>query len=189
MQFELTPFALPPDYAAGIVSLADMKAHLRVLHDDEDDLIGICRDAAVDMVERYCGLRLDVCEDLVWRGEELAPKVKLGVFPVTALTSITWLDQQGESVSGDVSIWRIVRRGVIGLKPGATLPDTVGGGVEVTFTAGFTAANRPAMLVQAVKMFAAHLFEHREAVMAGTVAGEVPLGFKQICGQFRVPVL
>jgi uncharacterized phiE125 gp8 family phage protein len=141
------------------------------------------------MVERYCGVRLGACEDITWRGESLPPHIKLGVWPVTDIGSITWLDSTGAAVTGDASIWRIVRRDEIALKPGSTLPSGVEAGVEIKFDAGFTDANRPAALVKAVKMFAAHLFRHREAVGTGTVAGEIPLGFRQLCSAYRMPVI
>lgn len=189
MQFELAPFALPADYGDSIVSLADMKAHLNVIEDDDDALIGIYRDAAVDMVERYCGLRLAPCTGLVWRGESLTSPLRLGVGPVTAITGVTWLDGAGESVTRTAGDWRIMLRDQIALMPGRTAPDNVAAGVIVTFNAGYAGDERPAALVQAVKLFAAHLYMNREAVSAGTLSGEIPLGFRVLCGQYRVPVI
>lgn len=189
MQFELAPFDQEAGYAEGIVSLAALKAHIGILHSDRDDELGFYRDAAVDMVERYCGVRLAECAGLVWRAEALPSPASLGVWPVTAITGIAWLDSEGTQQTGTASDWRIVRRDQIALKPGKSLPSGVAAGVEVTFTAGFTDANRPASLVQAVKMFAAHLNLHREAVLTGTISGEIPLGFRQMCGQYRMPVI
>lgn len=189
MQFELTPFALPENYGEGILSLADLKAHLAVLDDDQDDLIAAYRDAAIDMVERYCGVRLGPCEDVTWRGECLPSPLALGVWPVTAINSITWLDSTGTAVVGEDADWRILRRDTIALKPGRTLPTGIGGGVEIKFDAGFPAGNPPATLVQAARLFAGHLFLHREAVITGTISGEIPLGFKLLCGAYRMPVV
>lgn len=189
MQFELAPFALPVDYAEGILPLVDVKAHLGVLEDDENDLIGIYRDAAIDMVERYCGIRLGEVEGAVWRGECLPATVALGVWPITAVTAISWLDTAGADITGSASDWRVVRRDMIRLKPGAILPTNVAAGVTITFDVGFNDTNRPAALVQAARMFAAHLFIHREAVVTGTISGEIPLGFKQLCAQYRMPVI
>jgi uncharacterized phiE125 gp8 family phage protein len=187
MQFELAPFALPADYGEGIVSLAEMKAHLSIDASDtyHDVIIEVYRDAAVDMVEKYCGVRLGTLTG----GESLPPVIKLGVWPVTAITSITWLDGDGADVTGDAADWRIVRRDEIALKPGRTLPSGVAAGVAITFGAGFDDDTRPKALVQAVRMFAAHLFLNRETVMAGTVANEIPLGFRQLCGAYRMPVI
>jgi uncharacterized phiE125 gp8 family phage protein len=191
MQFELAPFALPTNYAEGIVSLADMKDHLSFTAEETefDDLIGLYRDAAVDMVERYCGIRLGEVSGATLRTEALCSNVRLGVWPVTAITAITWLDSEGEAVTGTASDWRVVMRDHIALKPGRTLPSGIGGGVVIIFDAGFAAEERPAALVQAVKLFAAHLFLHREAVITGTISSEIPLGFKMLCSQYRMPVI
>lgn len=189
MQFELTPLALPEDYAETILSRDNLKAHLALTEDETefDGLIAAYRDAAVDMVERYCGVRLGPLTDVVFRCEALPTSLDLGVWPVTAITAIEWLDQNGDTVTGDPADWRIVRRGTIALKPGRTLPSGVAAGVEITFDAGFDPA--PSALVQAVRLFAAHLFLNREAVITGTIAGEIPLGFKQLCGAYRMPVI
>lgn len=191
MQFELAPFALPPTYGDSIVPLADMKAHLSFTADETelDGLIGVYRDSAVDMVERYCGLRLGECSGLVWRGEVLPSTLNLGAWPVTSVEAIEWLDTQGNAVSGEASDWRVVRRDCIALKPGRVLPSGVGGGVEITFNAGFADDERPAALVHAVKMFTAHLFLNRETVITGATASEIPLGFRQLCGAYRIPVI
>lgn len=189
MQFEIAPFALPAGYGDAIVAVPELRAHCQLLETDQDDLVEVYRDAAVDMVERYCELRLAPLTGLMWRGESLSAAIRLGTGPVTAITAITWLDDQGNTVTGNPADWRIVRRDEIALKPGRTLPSGVAGGVEITFDAGFAAGTCPNALVQAVRMFAAHLFLHRETVQTGTIAGEIPLGFKQLCGMYRVPVI
>lgn len=189
MEFELAPFDLAADYADGIVSLAAVKEHLRVEHDAEDDLIGFFRDAAVDMVERYCGVRLGACAGLTWQAESLTSPLCLGVWPVTAINSITWLDSTGTEITGDVAAWRVASRDKLLLKPGQSMPSGVAAGVTINFDAGFTDANRPAALVQAVKLFTAHLYLNREAVEAGSVAGETPLGFRQLCRAYRMPTI
>lgn len=189
MQFELAPFALPNGYAEGILPLADLKRHLSVLDNDQDLEIGVYRDAAIDMVERYCALRLAPVTGVICRVEELPSPLSLGVWPVTAISAISYLNTSGAAVTATLADWRILRRDTIGLKPGKTLPADVGGGVTVTFDAGFTAANRPPALVQAARFFAAHLFMNREAVTTGIVAGEIPLGFRQLCAAFRTPVI
>lgn len=191
MNFELAPFDLDAGYGESIVSLADMKEHLRVTFDDEDTLIGLLRDAAVDFVERYCGVRLGECTGLEWRAESLPSRVDLGVWPVTGITSIAFLDSDGDAASGTASDWRIVRRDQIALKPGKSLPSGVAAGVVITFDAGFTDAQRPAALVHAVKLFCAHLYINREATSsgAGVISGEVPLGFRHLCGAYRMVVI
>lgn len=186
MNFQLAPFATAAGYGESVVSLADIKAHLKVLHDDEDDLLGVLRDAAVDMVERYCAVRLGECTGLVWKAEAICSPLRLGVWPVTAVTAITWLDSTGEAVTGDEAIWRIGVRDELLLKPGSSLPSGVAAGVEITFDAGFDADNRPPALVQAVKFFTSHLKHNSSAVITGTISGEIPLGFRALCNSVRM---
>lgn len=185
MRFELAPFDLPASYGESIVPLARAKLHARIEDYDEDDVLGIYRDAAIDMVERYCGVRLGPVSGLVWRGEALCLPLVLGVRPVTAITAVNWLDAAGAEVAGDATALRVRAGGELVLAPGAARFAGVTGGAEIVFDAGYTEANRPAKLVQAVLLFFAHLVLHREAVQTGTIASDIPLGFRELCADHR----
>ncbi|MEL6707617.1 MAG: phage head-tail connector protein [Pseudomonadota bacterium] len=187
MQFDLAPFALPDGYAEGVVSLEDLKAHLAILGSDEDAYISLCRDAAVDMVEQYCGVYLATRTGVEWRSESLPARPDLGVWPIEEVTGVAWLDSKGSDETGEASDWRVVGKSEITLKPGAETPSDVAAGVVITFSAGFDSANRPPALVRAVKMFAAHLFVHRGDDEAGEISMEVPLGFRRVCAPYRRP--
>lgn len=191
MQFELAPFALSADYVDAVLSRDDAKRHCVIDADDTtfDDEIDFYRAAAVDMVERYCGVALGERTGMVWRGETLCSPVDLGIWPVTAVTSIDYLDSDGAAASGTASDWRVVRRDQIALKPSKSLPSGVSAGVEITFNGGFAAGECPPALVQAARMFCAHLFRNRESVITGTISGEIPLGFRQLCATVRMPVI
>lgn len=191
MEFEITPFALPEAYTGSVLSLADLKEHLRVDSNDEDDYIGFCRDAAVGMVEAYCGVYLAAREGVVWKAEALPARIDLGVWPLVAISSISWLDSEGNAQTGEADDWRIVSRGDIALKPGRVLPTGVAAGVEITFDAGFTDATRPAVLVRAAKIYAAHLYYNREGYETGVMSGDLPPGFTAPLKRagFRIPVI
>lgn len=191
MIYELAPFAKPDGYGEGIVSVADAKAHLSIDAgvDEFDALIAALRDAAVDMVERYCGVRLSPCEDMVWKAEALPARLSLGVRPVTAVTEFTYLDSTGAEQSFAAANVRIAAGGELRPVPGQTWPAGIAAGIEITFNAGFDDSTRPAPLVHAVKMFLAHLFLNREAVVTGAIATDIPLGFQALCSPFRPVVL
>lgn len=186
--FELAPFDLPEDYGQGIVPLADIKAWCSIdeAEDEFDGLLGFMRDAAVDMVERYCGVYLALREGVVWTGEVIPAKFRLPYRPAIEITGFAYFDYNGASATFDVAGLRLTAGSELRTLAGAAWPS--GEGYEVTFSAGYTDANRPPALVTAVKMFAAHLFANREAVITGTISGEIPLGFQTLCRQFR-PVL
>jgi uncharacterized phiE125 gp8 family phage protein len=43
---------------SNVITTADLKAHLRVDHNDEDTLIEALRDAAIETVNNYCNINL-----------------------------------------------------------------------------------------------------------------------------------
>lgn len=191
MIYELAPFATPAGYGEGIVPLEDAKAHLSVLTEDDefDELIAVLRDAAVDMVERYCGVSLSPRTGLVWMADRLPARVSLGLRPVTEVTGFDYVDSTNTPATFAVDKLRVAAGGELKPVPGETWPAGISAGIEITFNAGFTEANRPAALVHAVKMFTAHLFMNREAVVTGTIATDIPLGFQALCAPFRPVVL
>lgn len=190
MMFELAPFALPSGYGEAILSLDDAKRHLSIdLNETEfDDEVAAYRDAAVDMVEQYCGVALGE-RDVTWRGEGIPARFRLPVRPVVQLVSGEYLDTGGATQQIDVSTLRLGLRGEVLLKSGQSWPSGIDGGIELTFTAGYASGECPAALVQAVRMFTAHLFANREAVITGTISGEIPLGFRTLCSPYRAVVV
>ena len=192
MLFTLTPVDVVEGYGEDILSLADAKAHLRVDADYtvDDDLIELLRDAAIDAVEKYCNLRLGRVEDMQARFEGFGHGMRMGVGPeaTVEVTAISYVDSDGEAASIDEGGWRLDVLGRIIPAVGAAWPTTYGP-VTVTFTAGYTDANRPASLVQAARFMLAHLYSQREAVLVGTISGELPLGFRFFCDRYRMPVI
>ena len=98
MKFELSPYALPEGYGESIITLVEAKAHLYVEHDDDDALIGVLRDAAIEMTEQYNQVKLAPVSGLVWRSERLCSPLKLGVREVQSIEAIDYLDSEGVSV-------------------------------------------------------------------------------------------
>ena len=190
MLFTLTPVDLVEGYGEGILSLADAKAHLGELSNDFDSLIEVLRDAAIDAVEKYCNVRLNRIENMQARFEGFGPGMRLGVGPdaTVAVTAISYIDGDGEQADLDTGDWRLDVLGRIIPAVGGGWPITYGP-VTVTFTAGYTDANRPAGLVQAARMMLAHLYIQREAVITGTISSEAPLGFVWLCDRHRMPVI
>lgn len=190
MRFTLDLAALPAGYGEALLPLADAKAHLRVLEDDEDDLIAALRDAAIDAVEQYTGLRLRArtgADALTWRGECLptddSQMLRLGARPATALTSIVWLDSSGASVTGDVATLRIVDGDGLLPKPGESWPSDVAGGVTIVFAC--VLATAPPALIMAAKMLLATFYTNRESVVTSGMTAELSHGFKMLCAPYR----
>jgi uncharacterized phiE125 gp8 family phage protein len=151
--------------AAVVVSLDEAKAHLRVDHDDENDLITGLVAAATETVSHLCGLVLGA-EDWVFKVGTVSGRLMLPVVPVRTLAAISWLDADEVSVTGSVADFRLM--------PDETRPfiEPVTGNVwpviarredalTVTVAAGLTSL--PGSLRIAILMVTEHLYEHRGA--------------------------
>lgn len=187
MRFTLDPFALSAGYVEGVLPLAEVKAHLSIEPSETefDTLLAVYAAAAVDQVERYCEVAMGPKTNLVWRAESIPARLVLPVRPIAAVTAVSYLDSNGETVAGVPGDLRITAGGEVVPVAGKSWPSNVGGGVALTFSAGFAAGACPPALKQAARMFAAHLFANREAVITGTISGEIPLGFRMLCSPFR----
>ena len=190
MRFELAPFALPANYGENIIPIADAKAHLYVDHDEDDALIGVMRDAAIDMTEKYVQVKLASQAGLIWRSEELRSPLDLGITNVTAINSISYVDDNGDPASMATADARIGLKGQLQPAVGKEWPEDVGGAVEIDFDAGFASADQiPPMLISAAKLFLGHLYANREDVIIGSSAMTIPMGFQALCSMYRRPVI
>lgn len=191
MRFELLHAPMADGYGESVLPLADARAHVRAEGEDEDALVEALRDAAVEFVERWCSVKLQPSEGQVWRGEGFPGAVsrglELGVGPPIAITSVAWLDADGAPVTGTVGDFRIGLHRRLFPAIAGQWPSGVGGGVEIEFSAGFESV--PPALLSAVKLMFAHLWLHREAVVTGTISGEMPLGVEALCAPFRAVLI
>ncbi len=191
MLFHLSPASLPTDYGETILPLARAKAHLRVFASDEDALIGILRDAAIEMVERYTNLRLLFASgntDMVATCEGFAARLPVGRGPIGTIvvTGIDYVDASGATVALSAGAWRVLPDGFVAPQIGTSWP-TSSGPVSISFRAGYaTAAEIPAGLIAAALLFLGHLYSNREAVVETGMTGELPLGFGALTDAHRV---
>jgi len=121
---------------------------------------------------------------------------QLRVFPVTAVTLITYMPVGEPPVEMDIADFYLdAEQGRLHRRPDA-LP---GGwpivalgfaGVSVTFSAGYAPAAVPPDLKEAMLSMVAHWFENREAVVAGTEyraeAALVPKRYDDLVAPYRV---
>lgn len=174
--------------ASPVVSLAEAKRHLRVLHDDDDVDIEMMVAAATACIEGPNGIGIALSPQ-TWRlsldGFPCEIIVPLG--PVTDVTSVSYVDGNGTpaTVSGvrfdlDESPLRIFPA------RDTPWPSTYcePGAVKVTFACGYT--ELPADLRAAILLLVGHFYEHREAVTTDLKAIELPMGVTSILERYRV---
>lgn len=191
MLFSITPGALPDGYGDGIVTLDQVKAWCRVLHDDDDALLEIIRDMAIDLVEKAGNVWLGPRTGQVATFVGFGPGMRVGIGPAAALavTGISYRDTDGESVTIASGGWSIDAGGGIVPAPAGTCWPRGAGAVTVTFNAGFADGTLPAALKGAVMMFAANLYANRETLLAEGYSGDVPAGIMAAISPYRMPVL
>lgn len=75
------------------VTLAEAKAHLRVIHSSDDGLIAAQITAAREYAERFTGLAMALAS---WRETfDCFAWLKLSLFPASAIDAVTYLDNSG----------------------------------------------------------------------------------------------
>ena len=157
---------IPLDPANGepILPIADLKARIRVLHSSEDADIERMRDQAIDFIERYTGVALSR-RSFQYLDKQFCRAVVVPVGPVYEVTAIAYDDSAGSEVNLTDADWR-VGAGAILPAPGQRWPYSSGdpGSVRITFTAGLEdAAEQAPLLIAAVEVAVAALFDNREA--------------------------
>ena len=185
MMFTLDPAVI--DFGEQLLPLPLVKQHLRVDDTIEDDLIGMLRDAAIDLVQQYTMKRL-VAGPAVWRSGGFSDRMALGTGPVQSIESVVYRDRDGTDQVADVELYNFATNGdALSLRRGQRWPD--GEEVIVSFVAGYASGACPPALKQAVLMLTAHFYSNREAVIVGMAEGEMSFGVRQLCDRYRQPVI
>lgn len=197
--------SIPP--VAEPVTLDELKAHLRVDGDDDDDLILGQARAAREWVEGVTGRQL-VSATLIERYDDFprdAYGADSGIFlsraPVQSVASVTYVDVAGavqtwpaESYQVDLaSVPARIRPAYGRAYPGVRVDNL--GAVVVTYVAGYApdtsvspenpAGNVPAGFKAAIKLLVAHWYDRRMAVTDAGLA-EMPFGLRALLTPYRI---
>lgn len=169
------------------VWVGDLKTHLRVDHDDEDDLIAAYALAAVDQVEGYLGRALLTQTWDVWFDAWPADGVlELPRPPLQSVTSVKYTPAGAAQTTLSSALYKVetgrepgrVTLGYGQTWPGETLD--VGMPIVVRMVCGWTAPESlPAGITQALRWLVGHMYEHREGVSLANVPPAVlPMAIK-----------
>lgn len=159
------------DAAVEPVSVAEAKQQANYEDDDQDQNFAVFVKAAREMYER------DTQRALLTQSWQLSldcfpdDVIELRRCPVSAVTSITYLDDAGASQTLSTDIYQVDVHNEparITRKYNKTWPSTYpqAGAVTVSFTVGYgsTVESVPATAKMAIRLLAAHWFNNREAV-------------------------
>lgn len=182
------------------VTLDEAKQHLRVDHDDEDELIAELIVAARMHVENVTWRALVTqtweCAFPAWpRPEGSRGRLELPYAPLQSVTSVKYTDSDAVTTTVASTVYEVdtyATPGVVVPKAGQSWPSftpSAINAVTVRYVCGYgTAAAVPGLLKAAIKLLVGHWYENREAtvVAAGTVATVLPLAVESIVNQYQV---
>jgi len=178
------------DPTAEPVTLVEVKAHLRLDHDGEDDLLNGLIRAAREDVERAAGLALlEQSWRLVLDQWPREGCVAVPLHPVREILSVTAYGSEGEgTVIGPSgyqtdTISRPARLHFDG-PPGALRALN---GIEIDFVAGFgeAATDVPDLLRRAIILLVAHWYEFRTSYGPGDQPVSYPAGYDRMIAPYR----
>ncbi len=172
-----------------IITVADLKAHLRVTHSAEDGLIGAMRSAAIAHVENHCNIKLGS-----YTAKAYSPGFYPSYFskgPVTAVSEVRYQTTATKTYSSltvlSAANWftdlisspaRIAYRDFPIPYEYAFQP------VVASCTVGYTTI--PAPIVHAIKLYVAHKFENRQEEITGTISTRLKMGMDALLNPYRV---
>jgi|DEB0MinimDraft_6_1074348.scaffolds.fasta_scaffold53767_2 uncharacterized phiE125 gp8 family phage protein len=185
------------------VSLRQVHQHLRLFteygqHPDDDLIelyISAATGAAEDYLQRYLAqrtLRLKR-DDFPTENQDGVTIITLPVYPVLSVDSINYVDLAGatQTLTGyEVDSDSIPAR-IRVLEP----PDVKEGlsGLTINVTVGYASGDSPAtadlipaQIKQAILLMVGQMYEHRENVVVGTIATELPKTFEYLLHPHRV---
>lgn len=187
-----------------IVTLDEMKRHLRVDHTDDDELIEAytaAAEARIDGPNSITGRCFRV-----WRLRLLLPmfavRIPLPFPPVVSVDSITYLDNNGDVAAfAETDQWRVIGEnaahgGIVALLEGVEWPSLYATAdpdkVRIDYTAGYVNFNSPEDarpipkdIPHVIKLMVGSWYDHRASDVIGTTAAQLPLGVEMLIAPYR----
>jgi uncharacterized phiE125 gp8 family phage protein len=172
------------------ITLDEVKAHLRIDHDDEDTYIGAVIEAAVAHFDGYEGVLGRCLVTQTWRSDYADfSSLRLPLWPLASVTSLTYVDINGTTQTVSASNYEVVRDysgAFIALLDGYIWPQTATrtSPVSVTAVYGSAVADVPAAIRAAVLLLAGHLYQNRES-STDVPLTEIPMGIAALVSPYR----
>lgn len=170
-----------------LLTVEEIKAALRIDHSDEDAWIATARNAVTEHLDGYTGILGQCLLNQTWRqnycGFPADGVIRLPVGPVSTVSDVTYRDTSDaqQTLAGGVYAGPLVDAvgPYLKLKFAQVWPATYerDDAVSVTFVAGYgsAASSVPARIKQAALLMIGDLYEHRETVVIGVSAMQIPM--------------
>ncbi len=179
------------------VSLEEAKAHLRVEHNDDDALIISLVMSATAHLDGWTGILGRCLVDQTWRQafDGFARCLRLPLGPVIGVESVTWRNSAGQMATVSPSDYRVLTDGLgsyVRFRSVFQAPTDLNEveAVTLTYRAGYETDDGevtvPHAIRQAMLLLVGHWYEHRETVVTGTIATNLPQAVDALLAPYRV---
>ena len=181
-----------------VLDLDQVKAHLRVFTDDDDDLITAYIGAATDYIDGVWGIGVSLLTTQ-WRYtlDYFQQVMRIPIGPVQSVDAIEYRDTTNVWNTVDPTLYYVdlsrspacINLSYNKVYPQVTLPQ--GSAVRITFTAGYgaTPASIPRDIQYAMLLMIGSYYENRSAIVgieSRDSPAELPLGVEAILSKYRI---
>lgn len=183
------------------LSLVEAKAHLRVVDDDDDELIALYIQAARSFVDGKDGFLGRCLVTQTWQltlDEFPLDEIKIPLPPLQGIVSISYFNPQGNITTmaqGDYYVDTDSEPGWV--VPLTTWPTPLAAinAVQIQFIAGYApnenspadlTANVPAQVKQGMLLMIGAMYDQREDFVVGTIAQKLPFSSDNLFRPYRV---
>ena len=177
-----------------VLTLAEVKAHLKVDTTADDTLITNLIKAAQSSCEEYTN-RFFITTTLLQYADNWNGICELFKSPVKTITSIKYYDTDNvqQTLATSVYQWDLAYMPTrVALKPNQSFPNIASriDAIEVTYDVGVDdSANVSNGIKQAVLLTIGHWYQNRESVVVGRQVNEMPMSAKYLLDQYKIQVI
>ena len=177
-----------------VLALDDVKDHLRVTGNDEDDYIASLIEAVRGHFEGPFGLLKRCLVDQTWKFylDDFTSEIEMPLPPLNSVEHIKYYDTDGVQQTLSTDVYDVDDKSEMGrivLKSGQSWPAVEIGinKVEIEFIAGYGADDTaiPDDLRHAMLLIIGHYYENREDTAPITIK-EIPHGARMLYGSYKV---
>jgi len=173
------------------ITIADAKAHLNVMSDDDDTLIEVLITAAREHAEAITK-RSFITQTFDYHVDVFRRCIELPQLPLQSVTFVKYIDNNGIEQTVDTSIYSVDTNsepGRIFLAYNQVWPISraIPHAVTIEFVAGYGDDENdvPKSIIAAMKLVLGHLYENREESAPFSIH-KIPLGIDALLGPNRV---
>jgi len=174
------------------ITVEDAKRHMRVDADDDDEYIKSLIEMATQWCERIQG-RAYITQTLMSKCDAFPEYFLLPRPPLQSVTSITYVDQNGDTQTVDTSIYVVDTHsepGRVTLAYDEEWPydvRAIENAVAITYVAGYGGpADVPERIKHAIRLLVSHMYEHREPIVLNATPSTVPMSIRDLLGVDRI---